>query len=96
MKLVPNWLAEDLHGPKKMTNQSNGNKQLSDPDLRLCRLQHGLSSPAANSSIFGCSRLLLLRSSSRRAEDSELRTEPRCLQLLIERLRPVNLKRHIL
>ena len=66
---------------------------LMNPNLRVSRVQCGLSSPADNSFTPESCRLLLLRSSSLRLEDRELRTEDRASQLLSERLQPLSLRR---
>lgn len=62
------------------------------PHPRLSRVQCGLSNPAHNSLSPESLRLLLLKSSSFRLEEEELRTVDRALQLCSERLELSRLK----
>ena len=65
-----------------------------NPDLRVSSVQCGLFSSEHSSFTPESCRLLLLRSSSLRLEDWELRTEDRAAQLLSERLQPLSLKKN--
>jgi hypothetical protein len=58
---------------------------LSETDLRVSSVQCGLPSPAESSFTPESCRLLILRSSSFRLEDLELRTETRDSQDLSDR-----------
>jgi len=64
-----------------------------NPYLSASSLQFGLLSPAESCFTPESCRLLLLRPSSVRLEDWELRTEDRASQLLSERLQPLSLRR---
>jgi len=63
-----------------------------NPDLRASRLQFGLFSPAESCFTPESCSLLLLRSSSVRLKDWELRAEDRAAQLLSERLQSLSLR----
>ena len=65
-----------------------------NPDLRVSSVQCGLCSPTESGFTPKSFRLLLLRSSTLREEDWELRTEDRASQLLSERLQLLSLKRN--
>ena len=62
-------------------------------DLRISSLQCGLCSPTDSDFTPESCRSLLLRSSSLREDDWELRTEDRDSQLLSDRLQPLSLKK---
>ena len=64
-----------------------------NPDLRVSRTHCGLSSPTDSSFTPESCRLLLLRSSSLRLEDWELRTEDRTSQLVFDSSQPLILER---
>lgn len=65
-------------------------------DLRASRAQRGLLRPSQRSDTPESRRSLLLRSSSLRLEEWELRTEDKGSQLLHDRLQPLNLKKQLI
>ena len=66
---------------------------LINPDLRVSSSQCGLFSPDDSSFTPESCRSLLLRSSSLKLENWELRTEDRASQLLFDRLQSLSLKK---
>lgn len=89
----PRYLEAVFHPFKPELYQLSAERFM-NPYLSVSSLQFGLFSQKAESCFTPEScRLLLLRSSSVRLEDWELRAKDRASQLLSERLQPLSLRR---